>query len=103
MENLKREFERDMRRDYEEARKLGYKANRFLQMLNKYGGVETAKKLLATDKFIQDGIIKLWKLGRLDLTVEALIDKNKKYEVLFTPPELKIVKKRLKDLKYNVD
>ena len=102
MKNLKREFQKDMFRIYTEASELGYNPTRFLQMVHEHGGVETAKRLLSTDDFIQDGIKRLWELGRLDLSVEWLVLQDK-YKDLFTEQELEIAKRRLKLLNYDIN
>jgi len=97
---LESKFEAEMLRLYEEAKKLGYNATRFLQMFRRFGGVATAKKLLANEDYIQEGIIKLCELGRLDLSAEALVSKPE-YKDLFTETELATARKRLKELDYN--
>jgi hypothetical protein len=68
---LEREFDEAMLRVYTSARdECGYNATRFLNMLHTHRGVETARRLLPT---MSDGYAELWRRGRLDLTVEALI------------------------------
>ena len=99
-EELESNFEAKMFRLYEDAKRLGYKANDFLGMVRKLGGVAAAKKLLAKEKFIQEGIIKLYELKRLDLSVEASVLKPE-YKDLFTEAELATAQKRLKELNYN--
>ena len=98
---LESDFTDEMLRLYEETKKLGYKPILFLLMVRKFGGVTTAKKLLAKDEYIQEGIIKLWELKRLDLSVEKLV-LNQKFKDLFTEAELLTAKKRLKQLEYNL-
>lgn len=101
MNDLKREFEYEMRQIYEKAKnECNYRPTRYLQMLDKYGGLKTAKKLLATDK-IHEGLTRLYLLGRLDLTVEKLVLK-KKYRILFSEEELKRAKRKLSGLSYSV-
>ena len=75
-------------------RETGYNASYFLQMVNSRGGLDTAKRLVGTDT-PSEGYTKLWELGRLDISVEALIHDNPKWHVLFTRPELKKVRERL--------
>ncbi len=53
----------------------GYRPSYFLQMLRNYGPVDTAIRLVMAPKF-HEGFTKLWELGRLDLTVEAIILRN---------------------------
>lgn len=67
--HLERRFDAAMLDIYHGAARLGYRPTRFLEMVQVHGGVETAHRLLATDK-VQDGLGELFLLGRLDLTVE---------------------------------
>jgi len=102
MDNLELQFQDDMLKTYRKAKKLGYKAGIFLDMIGTMGGVGTAKKLLSTEDFIQDGVTRLWELGRLDLSVEALVLKME-YDVLFTFEEKETAKKRLTKLGYIIN
>ena len=99
MEQLRLQFQDNVLKTYREAKKLGYKPGIFLDMIGTYGGVETAKRLLSTQEFVQEGVKRLWELGRLDLSVEALVLRPE-YKELFTTEELKIARKRLTDLDY---
>jgi len=60
----------------EAKRDLGFSATAFLGMLAAEGGYATAKKLLSR-KVPSDGFADLWRHGRLDLTVEALVVETK--------------------------
>ena len=94
------EFHEEMVNIYKKAKKeCHYNAKIFLTMVVDYGGLETAKKLLASDA-PQYGFEKLWESGRLDLTMEALVLRPQ-YHSLFTDQELKVAEKRLKDYGYN--
>lgn len=94
-------FEREMRKICEDAseasKKKGsrYNPTRFLQMLNQFGGVETAKRLIKKSKDsgrISNGFIKLaYELNRQDLTMEYVILKPE-YSELFTPEEIEYCK-----------
>lgn len=66
---LERRFDAAMLDIYHGAARLGYRPTRFLEMVQVHGGVETAHRLLATEK-VQDGLGELFLLNRLDLTVE---------------------------------
>jgi hypothetical protein len=90
---LERRFDAVMRNIYEEAARLGYRPTRFLEMVSEYGGVETAHRLLATDK-IQDGLAQLFLLGRLDLTVEHHV-LLPEYRPLFGTGERRVARIRL--------
>lgn len=97
MEDIERKFDVAMRNIYRDAlSECNYKATRFLQLVNKYGGLETAKILLRTEKY-SEGLTKLWEAGRLDLTVEALVLK-KPWNQLFSSEELSIARARLTKL-----
>lgn len=75
-----------------------YNATRFLSMVVSRGGVETAKMLLAT-YVPSDGYVRLWELGRLDLTVEACV-LQERYASLFTAEELVQARTRLEAYGY---
>ncbi len=76
----------------------GYRPSYFLQMLDGYGPVDTAIKLVTATKF-HEGFTKLWELGRLDLTVEAIILRNP-YNRLFNKEVLEKARERLERLDY---
>lgn len=91
--DLLRRFERDMEGIYVGAKAINYNATRYLMMLRENGGLETAHRLLRSSD-ISYGFTELWMLGRLDLTVEALVIRPD-YAVLFTPEELATARTRL--------
>jgi hypothetical protein len=71
----------------------------FLQMLGRYGGVETAKRLLAKND-IQSGLNRLWEEGKLDQSMEAHVIKPE-FQCLFTEEEIAEAQRRLDELRYN--
>ena len=91
--DLVRRFERDMEAIYVGAKAIGYNANRFLMMLREHGGLETAHRLLHGSE-VSYGFTGLWMLGRVDLTVEALVIRPE-YATLFSPQELATAHPRL--------
>ncbi len=97
--SLEAEFEKAMWGTYEAARKRGYVATYFLQMLEDHGGVETAKRLLAKGE-PQTGLFELWKLGILHESIEAVLCDNTKYHSLFTTEEIAEAHRRLEELNY---
>ena len=98
--DLQNRFDLAMLSIYKRAKyEAKYNATRYLQMLDNYGGLDTARILINAPN-VSDGYTALWERGRLDLTVEALIFDNPEYHELFTREELAIVKKRLIDYKY---
>ena len=96
-DRLAKEFDTAMFGIYERAlREANYQASRFLQMLNEHGGVETASRLLP---HMSEGFGEMWKRGRLDLTVEALVIRAP-WRSLFTPEQLKAAAERLRESGY---
>ena len=95
---LQRDFDEAMLQVYVRARdECRYNATRFLQMLHERRGIETARRLLPS---MSDGYAELWRRGRLDLTVEALI-LRKPWRRLFTGEELRAARRRLEESNYN--
>ena len=95
--DLEREFDAAMMNIYVRAlREADYPAHRYHQMLCEYGGLETAKRLVNAQN-VSEGYTALWERKRLDLTVEALIQK-KKWRELFSEEELKKAQKRLRTM-----
>jgi 5-methylcytosine-specific restriction enzyme A len=96
--DLRKEFHKDMISIYQKAKKeCGYNATRFLQMVAVQDGLTVAKSFIHSQP--TDGFTTLWELGRMDLTVEALI-LQKKYEPLFTAVEREAVRERLQEYGY---
>ena len=91
------EFDKAMVQIYVKAlREAKYKASWYLDMLMARGGLQTAKDLLKTREDVQSGLVRLWELGRLDLSVENLV-LQPEWKTLFTNDELAIACQRLKD------
>ena len=91
-------FHQEMLDTCREAAKLGYRPTRFLQMVNQDGGVATAHRLLATGG-PADGLTRLWELGRLDISLEAIMLKLE-YRSLFSDEERSIARERLTEIRY---
>lgn len=94
------QFTQMLRGAAEECQRLGYRPMKFLQMLNADGGYTTAAKLLAAPQ-ISEGFAELHLLGRLDLTVEALI-LEKGWSDQFDPVLIDQAKKRLRASGYAI-
>ncbi len=93
---IEHEFDIAMRGTYEAARSRGYVPTYFLQMIEQFGGVETAHRLLAAPG-PQTGLYRLWELGLLSNSMEALVI-QKRFQSLFTDEEVTIAQSRLKEL-----
>jgi hypothetical protein len=77
-----------------EARdKYGYNPTGFINMISELGVLDSAKRLINSTK-VSDGYTRLWELGRLDLSVEAIILEDP-WKDLFTDREKSRAKKRL--------
>ncbi len=91
MDKLAIEFQNELQDKVFEAKKeYKYNASYFNQMIAQYGGVMTAKKLI--EKAVStgnpsEGYTKLFMLGRLDLSMEDSVCKEK-YRSLFTEEEV---------------
>jgi hypothetical protein len=96
--SLEEELTVELRGTYEAARKRGYVATYFLQMLEEHSGTETAKRLLATSE-PQTGLFELWKLNLLHESMEAVV-LQEKFRSLFTEVELTKAHHRLEELGY---
>lgn len=93
---LEKEFHLRMVKLYEDGKdQIEYNATRFCQMITKHRGVETARKLLASDEY-SEGMTKLWEKGRLDLSVEAVVVREEKWHPLFTDEELDVARERIR-------
>lgn len=86
---------------YKVAAEHGYRATYFKRMLDQYGGVKTAKRLLAKQE-IQDGLMRLWKLDLLAHSTEAAVLQDR-FHPLFTKAELKEARRRLERLGFFSD
>ncbi len=84
---------------YREAKSIGYTPSIFHRMLIEKGPIQTAKQLINSPQ-PSHGYTRLWELGRLDLSVEAVVHDNAEWHELFTEDELKRCKKRLRDYEY---
>lgn len=98
--SLADQFTTILNETYEVARRKGYIATYFLQMLEEYGGVETARRLLAK-RDAQAGLFRLWELGLLGESVEAVVLQDR-FRGLFTAEELSEARRRLEELGYRV-
>jgi len=94
LSNLENLFHQEMINIYARGLKeCGYRASRFLVMVNETGGLQAAKTLINAPG-VSDGFAALWERGRPDLTVEAII-LDPKWKELFTGHELDIARGRL--------
>ena len=83
---------------YEAAQVHGYIATYFLQVLEEYKGLKTAKRLLAVSE-PQTGLYKLWELHLLHESMEAVV-LQERFRSLFTEAEINEAHRRLDELGY---
>ncbi len=95
---LESAFHEAMLNVYHTARSVGHDPTRFLQMVNEHGGVDAAKRLLRTPE-IPYGLKKLGELGRLDISMEALVLEDQ-WLPLFTDEERRVARTHLEELGY---
>ncbi|WP_200941527.1 DUF262 domain-containing protein [Cellulomonas sp. Leaf395] len=89
-------FDMAMRDVYVKAKKeAGYNATYFFEMLHQHGGLETARRLLASGG-VSVGFTSLWERQRLDLTVESVV-LQPEFQALFSDDELDTARRRLQD------
>jgi len=98
MPTLEEEFHHLMIDTYEIAKENDYYATYFKQMLDKYQGVETAKRLLAKPG-IQEGLMHLWEKKLLRHSMEAAVIQSR-FRPLFTESEVQEAQRRLGELDY---
>lgn len=96
---LEDQFAQALNRAIEMARKHNYTPTYFMQMLGKYGAVETAKRLLANTE-PQIGLFELWRLGILSESLEAVICDHPEFHGLFSETEIAEARRRLNELGY---
>jgi hypothetical protein len=99
---LAAEFDRAIRYRYsaEIPAATGYRPARMLEMIDKYGGLDTVRRLkMQYEDFASEGYTRLWEFRRLDLSFEALMH-DPRFASLFTDEERAWACKRLAEYQY---
>lgn len=87
LKELEMQFNKDLITKCQVAQtECGFNATRFMQSIERFGGVATAKELIKRGK-LSDGYLVLEGKCRLDLTMEAAVV-DKKFTQLFTDDEV---------------
>lgn len=95
IKRLENEFHNDMLRILERESEADLHSTRLRQMIEQYGGVETAHRLLKPDRELPPNTFGyLRKIGKLCLAMEFHVVKEK-YHSLFSPQEREIAQWRL--------
>lgn len=97
MDDLAQRFQDRLWTSVHTSIELGYRPSIFIRMLEQHGGVQTAKRLIASGE-IQSGIRKMAELGRLDITMEQIM-LEPEFAPLFTKGELEAARWRLEQLR----
>jgi hypothetical protein len=93
--DLEKLFHEAILSNYEKAsHKCKYSETRFLQMVEQYGGVRAAKKILLTERF-EFLLSELGKCKCLNHSMESLVI-SQEYSILFTEDERHIARSRLR-------
>jgi hypothetical protein len=95
MTELEREFHSDSLEAIRTCGRLGYRPTYWIRMLDEYGGaVNAAKHLMTSGDQWQEGLTRLYEMGRLDLSVEyAVLDPR--FDSLFKDEERDFARRRL--------
>lgn len=91
-------FEERIRQMIVETKSIGYNPTYFIRMAQELGAVSACKQLL-NNKKLHDGLCRLWKEGRLDLTIENII-LEPQWVNLFAETERKSARDKLRELSY---
>lgn len=87
MTALEKQFSEALIKNSEQAEKIGgCKMTRFIQTIEKFGGVKTAKEIIRKGR-VSDGFEALQKAGQLKYTMEAMVV-DAKYAELFSDDEV---------------
>jgi hypothetical protein len=99
MATLEQEFEDAIWESVIEGKKLGYSPSIFLRMCEEHGVKEACRRLMDENQ-VPYGVYKLKTLNRLDLTIEAIVYDNPKFQALFPKQTLDNAFARLSALGY---
>lgn len=99
---LKNKFNEEVMESIERIKKEVYTPTRFIRMLHQHSdnAVEVVQKLVTKGSTL--GMEKLWRQGKLELSVEAIVAKPE-YKDLFPSEIVDTCKRKLKLLGYNLN
>ena len=86
---------RQIREDAEQWRQIGYDPSIFLAMVHNYGPVDACNRAIMDPTLLQASL-RLWQSGRLELTIEGLVLRDR-FKCLFNESVLVRARKRLAD------
>jgi hypothetical protein len=79
---LEREYDNACVASVIECKRLGYNPKVFVKMMSEYGAREASRRLLRGTE-IPEGFFSLAEIGRLDLSLEAFVRDNPRFQLLF--------------------
>jgi hypothetical protein len=97
--DIELDLEAAFRKGVRRCNALGYNPAYFVRMLDEHGALLTARQLIAAGS-VSEGFERLWELGHLELTVEAIVLRPE-FASLFTERELRVARRRLEELGYD--
>jgi hypothetical protein len=92
--DLERRFEARVDAAIREMANIDYVPRAFMKMRDRYGTVAAIQRLLRGDE-VQYGFTHLWEHGRLDLSMESIINEAE-WQTLFTEEDRRIATDRLR-------
>lgn len=92
-DNTEFEFHNAMVNVYHVSDRHGYRPTYFLSMVREHGDLEAARRLI-NSSVLQSGLTRLWELGLLDQSAEALVLQDRWHD-LFTEDERRKARERL--------
>lgn len=98
---LEQDFDDACMKAVRAGEKEGYSASVFLEMRTRHGGREAARRLMH-GRQVPYGFRKLAQMGRLDLTIEAIVHDNPRFQSLFPQKTLDYCTARLAAVGYKV-
>lgn len=78
-----------------ECRSLGYVPSVWIRMVEQHGAVETTRHIIMSGD-LQDGLLRLLSLGRIDLTIEQQV-LDERWHELFTDQKREVAHWRLEE------
>ncbi|MFY9978267.1 MAG: hypothetical protein WA252_12600 [Candidatus Sulfotelmatobacter sp.] len=99
MTELETQFDEAVMKAVQEGARLGYSASDYLSKRRVEGPMALALRLIK-DKQPSYGLRKLWAMKRLDLSIEAIVWDNPRFQALFPPKVVERCRGKLEALDY---
>jgi HNH endonuclease len=96
---LERRFEREMRDGLPELKRLGYNPTYFIRMMNDMGAARAVRALIDSPGE-SEGFTRLWEMGHLELSAEAVVADQPEWAELFDDDQRQKARRRLEQVGY---